>query len=138
MTPFFKTILLVDDDHATNHYHEIILEDWEISENICAVSSGQEALDFLLKNPQDKPTLIMLDVNMPIMNGFEFLEQYEQLPEEQKASFVIFMLTSSLHAKDVERASQFQSVNGYCEKPMTKEMMDTIVEKIKNSMLAYA
>ena len=134
MTPFFKSILLVDDDQSTNHYHEIIFEDWEVSESIHMASNGQEALNFLVKKPQDEPSLIMLDVNMPIMNGFEFLEEYEKLPNEQKASFVIFMLTSSLHPADVERASKFKSVNGYCEKPMTKEMMDSIVEQIKTSL----
>ena len=130
MTPFFKAILLVDDDYATNHYHEIMLTEWNVAETIYKVDNGQEALDFLKNHPHDKPSLIMLDINMPVMNGFEFLEEYETLDEHQKASFVVFMLTSSLHPKDISRAEQFESLDGYCEKPMTEAMIEDIMGKI--------
>ena len=139
MRPFFETILLVDDDFATNHYHEIILEEWGVSKAIYMVSNGQQALEFLKTQPQQgKPSLILLDINMPVMNGFEFLEEYERLDESQKVSFVIFMLTSSLHPNDVQRAGKFKALNGYCEKPMTEEVLKTIVDKIQASYNAYA
>jgi CheY-like chemotaxis protein len=130
MTPLLKSVLLVDDDHATNHYHEIMLMDWGVAENIYKVSNGQEALDFLKDKTYEKPCLIMLDINMPVMNGFEFLEEYEKLEAHEKISYVVFMLTSSLHSSDMDRAKDFNALNGYCEKPMTEEMMKEIMEKI--------
>ena len=130
MTPFLKAVLLVDDDHSTNHYHEIMLTDWGVTEKIYKVSNGQEALNFLRTQECEKPSLIMLDINMPVMNGFEFLEEYEKLEDQFKVSYVVFMLTSSLHAKDINRAKDFETLNGYCEKPMTEEMIQQILDKI--------
>jgi CheY-like chemotaxis protein len=134
MMPYLKAILLVDDDHATNHYHEIMLTDWGVAENIYKVSNGQEALDFLKDQNCEKPSLIMLDINMPVMNGFEFLEEYEKLEEHEKVSFVVFMLTSSLHSSDVDKAKDFNALNGYCEKPMTEEMMHKILAQMNIEM----
>ena len=130
MTPYLKAILLVDDDYATNHYHEIMLTEWGVAETIYKVSNGQEALDFLKDQTHDRPSLIMLDINMPVMNGFEFLLEYEKLEAHEKVSYVVFMLTSSLHNKDIERAKDFNTLQGYCEKPMTEEMMQEILKKI--------
>jgi CheY-like chemotaxis protein len=130
MTPYLKVILLVDDDQATNHYHEIMLTDWGVAEKIYKVSNGREALDFLKNQESEKPSLIMLDINMPVMNGFEFLEEYEQLNEHEKASYLVFMLTSSLHNRDIERAKGFKSLNGYCEKPMAEDIIRDILSKI--------
>jgi CheY-like chemotaxis protein len=130
MIPFFKTVLLVDDDHSTNHYHEIMLNDWGVTEVVHKVTNGLEALNFLKSQKHEKPSLIMLDINMPVMNGFEFLEEYEKLDECHKVSFVVFMLTSSLHENDVERAAQLNSLGGYCEKPMTEEMIMDVINKL--------
>lgn len=133
MTPFFKSILLVDDDFATNHYHEIMLKEWGVTEEIYKAGNGQEAIDFLRTHNCEKPSLIMLDINMPVMNGFEFLEEYEFLQEHEKVSYVVFMLTSSMHPNDVDRADDFISLDGYCEKPMTEEMVLDVIEKIKKT-----
>jgi CheY-like chemotaxis protein len=131
MAPYLKAILLVDDDQATNHYHEIMLTDWGVAEKIYKVSNGREALDFLKSQANEQPSLIMLDINMPVMNGFEFLEEYEKLHEDEKASYLVFMLTSSLHDRDIERAKNFKSLNGYCEKPMAEDIIREILGKIK-------
>jgi CheY-like chemotaxis protein len=137
MTPFFKSILLVDDDVATNHYHEIMLTEWGVTESVYKVGNGEEALDFLRTHHCEKPSLIMLDINMPVMNGFEFLEQYEFLESHEKVSYVVFMLTSSLHPNDLERADDFEALNGYCEKPMTEEMVLDVIDKIKKEPICF-
>ena len=129
-----KSILLVDDDEATNFIHSLLLKEWDCVENIYTAMNGQEALDFLKTNEEfrvGKPSIILLDINMPVMNGFEFLEAYADLPEEFKASIVVCMLTSSLHQKDQDKASGFSDLNNFINKPLDKEAFDQIVASIE-------
>jgi len=128
-----KSILLVDDDEATNFLHKIYIEEWGVADNIYTALNGQEALDFLKENEefrQNKPSLILLDINMPIMNGFEFMEAYKELDDSMKASVVVVMLTSSLHHIDQARASGLDDLNGFINKPLTREQMESILDKV--------
>lgn len=130
----FDAILLVDDDESTNYLHTMYLEEWEVTENIYTALNGQEAIDFLTTNKDfqaSNRSLILLDVNMPIMNGFEFLEQYEKLSDEFKASIVVVMLTSSLHAKDQAAARGFKDLGGYINKPLSYERMVEILKELE-------
>ena len=135
----FDSILLVDDDESTNYLHTMYLEDWGVTENIHTALNGQEAIDFLMTNQQFKAaekSLILLDVNMPIMNGFEFLEAYEELPKEFKATIVVVMLTSSLHAQDQAAARGFKDLGGYINKPLSYERMVEILNELENGVKA--
>lgn len=128
-----KSILLVDDDEATNFLHKIYIEEWGVADNIYTALNGQEALDFLKENEefrQNKPSLILLDINMPIMNGFEFMEAYKELDDSMKASVVVVMLTSSLHHLDQARANGLDDLNGFINKPLTREQMESILDKV--------
>jgi len=130
----FKSILLVDDDRGTNFLHEHYLKEWEVTEKIYVAMNGKEAIDFLKDTPSfgaDKLSLILLDINMPVMDGFEFLEAYEQLPVELQASIIVVMLTSSLHKKDMKRAQANKSLKGFIHKPLSKEEMKKIISQIK-------
>lgn len=133
----FDSILLVDDDESTNYLHSMYLEEWGVTDNIYTALNGQEAIDFLMTNEPfkaAKKSLILLDVNMPIMNGFEFLDEYEKLPEEFKATIVVVMLTSSLHAKDQAAARGFKDLGGYINKPLSFERMTEIVKELEEEM----
>jgi len=129
----FDAILLVDDDQATNYLHELYLRDWGITENIFATLNGQEALDFLTTHDEFqsyKKSLILLDINMPVMDGFEFLEAYEKLDEKYKNAIVVVMLTSSLHTTDQDRAKELNELSGYINKPLNKDSMMKILESL--------
>ena len=118
---YFKAILLVDDNEATNYIHKYYLGKWGINATVYTAVDGKEAINFLKTNTEfrhQSPSLILLDINMPVMDGFEFMEQYQQLPDEHKSSMVIFMLTTSLHPSDRQRASQFKELKGYLHKPL--------------------
>lgn len=128
----FKSVLLVDDDPTINFVHKLFLTEWEVTDQIFTAANGQEALDFLEQSEdfgQQPPSMILLDINMPVMNGFEFLEAYEHLPESKKASVIMAMLTTSLHEKDREKASKFIDLNSYMSKPLEKDQLMQVIER---------
>jgi len=128
----FKSVLLVDDDPTINFVHKLFLTEWEVTDQIYTAANGQEALDFLEQNEgfgQHPPSMILLDINMPVMNGFEFLAAYEQLADSKKASVIMAMLTTSLHEKDREKASKFINLDSYMSKPLEKEQLMKVIEK---------
>lgn len=120
-------ILLVDDDHEDNFFHEIIIKKMDITNTIQVARNGLEALEFLRKKNQVIPELIFLDINMPKMNGWEFLEEYKHLNPNQKAKITIVMLTTSANPDDVKKAEEIADVNGYRSKPLSFEMLNEIL-----------
>ena len=124
-----KSILLIDDNKADNHYHQIIIKGMDITERIDIALDGVEALNMLKDKNAIPPDLIFLDINMPKINGWEFLEAYHQLSTTQKAKIVIIMLTTSDNPKDLKRAEQIDEVTGFNVKPLTEELLTKILEK---------
>lgn len=122
-----ECVLLVDDDEDDNFFHQIVLERMDIANVIAIAQNGIEALEYLKKENQIIPELIFLDINMPKMNGWEFLEQYKDLDPNQKAKITIVMLTTSANPDDLKRAREMEDVTGYKTKPLSKEMLTEIL-----------
>jgi len=110
-------ILLVDDDKIANHYHKLIIKK-NIEEKVLVKEAydGKEALELISKHQM--PNLIFLDINMPGMNGFEFLDTFQKFPKKDRAKIV--MLTSSLNERDKEKAYSYKGVEHFCNKPLRK------------------
>lgn len=126
-------VLLVDDDQTTNYLNQLLLRRLKVTEQVLVAGNGREALVLLAEHCHELgapgcPVLILLDVNMPVMNGFEFLAAYAQLPAAQRQAAVVVMLTTSLHPQDVERARQLD-VAGFLNKPLTSKNLSEILEK---------
>lgn len=124
-------ILLIDDDKATNVYNSAIVRQAEVAEAIEVCESGESAIEYLtsvMNGSHPQPALIFLDVNMPGMNGWEFLEQYHKLTEDQKGKVVVFMLTTSLDPDD-ERKSTQMGAKGFIRKPLTPELVREIAQE---------
>lgn len=131
MNQKLNCILLIDDDEATNVFHRLVIEEADCAEQVIAVQSGKAALEYLIseengKHPQ--PDLIFLDINMPGMNGWEFLEAYEQLDATQKGKIMIVMLTTSLNPDDEQRARGYQTITDFKSKPLTVEMLHELIK----------
>lgn len=126
-------VLLIDDDEPTNFLNQVVIESSGYAEQIKTVQSGQEALDYLTNTSAADhtypcPDLIFLDINMPAMNGWEFLENYRNLDEESKGKVMIVMLTTSLFPEDKMHATELPEVSGFENKPLTREKLDRIIE----------
>ncbi len=129
MKPKLKSILLIDDDEPTNFFSSLLIEDADCTENIQIAQSGQSALRLLRSKTIPTPDLIFLDINMPAMDGWEFLENYRQLPKEHQGKIVIIMLTTSLNPDDREKASQIKEISGFETKPLTPELIERVLSK---------
>jgi CheY-like chemotaxis protein len=124
-------IVLIDDDEGINYINKRILEIHEIGGPITSYISAVEALNFLTENhKQNKalPKLILLDLMMPIMNGFEFLEELEKLDLDLPAEFKIIVLSSTELEEDIDRAKKNKYVINFFSKPISKEN----IEYLKN------
>jgi len=125
-------ILLIDDDKPTNFINEVVIKQLDCAEKIVVVQNGSEALDYL-KSKDDgehpQPDLIFLDINMPAMNGWEFLEKYTELDKKQHGKVVVIMLTTSLNQDDEKKASGIAYINGFKSKPLTPEIMQEVLEE---------
>lgn len=125
-----KTILLVDDDKATNFFHKIIIEEAGCAEKVLERENVVEALAYLQQPKAEKmpkPDLIFLDINMPQYTGWDFLESYRGLPESQKAQIVIVMLSTSIHPDDHEKARQIPEIAEFRTKPLSVDCLQEII-----------
>ena len=122
-------ILLVDDSPDDIHYHQIVINEMDITNSIQVSNNGIEAIEFLKKENQIIPELIFLDINMPKMNGWEFLEKYKYLEVTQKARIIVMMLSTSTNPDDIKKAKEIEEVTGFQTKPMNKETITEILDE---------
>jgi len=132
----FKTILLIDDDYISNFITEILILREEFAQKVVTFLSAEDALVYLQSAAQENtsfPDIIFLDLNMPGMNGFEFLEAYKQIPATSLAACRLYMLSSAVDAQDIVLAKNMELVEDFISKPLTTVDMDVISERYIDS-----
>ena len=130
-------ILLIDDNPPTNFYNKRLINKMDLAEQVFAVENGKQGIDFLTNQgayaangtTYPQPELILLDINMPVMDGWEFLEAYHGLPVAQKGEILIVMLTTSPNPDDMQKAASIAEVNEFRQKPLSAEMLVDIFAK---------
>jgi CheY-like chemotaxis protein len=129
MNAILNTVMLIDDDNDDNFFHERAIKKNNPENVVIAINSASEALDYLKEKTKPHSDLIFLDINMPGMNGWDFLEEYAKLDDALKSSAIIMMLTTSENSDDKTKAMALGLVSDYITKPLTSELMHSIAEK---------
>lgn len=132
MKKILNCIMLVDDNIHDNFFHEREIKKNNKSTIVIAKKSGREALDYLKSTRNSNlmlPELIFLDINMPGMNGWEFLNEYESLGKDLHSRVLVVMLTTSDNPDDEAKARRYQFLTDYIIKPLTSEGIRSIIEK---------
>ena len=128
-----KVVMLIDDNKIDNFVTQKILEKAGLGGNYIVASTAKEALRILNSNKDDienLPDFIFLDINMPAINGFEFLSQYENFPLTLKNKCKIVVLSSSEKDEDMERMLKNKLVTQYIYKPLTEEAIIKMKESV--------
>ena len=123
----FHSIILVDDDPINNLINRRLISKLKLTPQIEEFLEAEQAIERIRKIDNEKSILIFLDINMPVMNGWDFLNEIE--PFVAKQNTIIFLLTSSLNKQDMDKATQFSLIEKYLSKPISKEMLTEIKEK---------
>jgi CheY-like chemotaxis protein len=127
-------VALIDDDEIVQFIGKKAIESTHLVNKIKTFSNGEEAITFLRSNSKDPdklPEIILLDLNMPVMDGFEFLEKYILLEPKLDRKITIYIVSSSMTPSDIERINQISEVSDYIIKPITKEKFEKIVHALK-------
>jgi CheY-like chemotaxis protein len=124
MTASYHTCLLIDDNYIDNFVTRRLLESSNFAENIIVSESPTEAIKQLADGTV-KPDVIFLDIRMPLMTGFEFLDAYDKLPIDKTVT-KIFLLSSSFDPTDIKRSSDNKYITHFIHKPLTHKILEEL------------
>lgn len=130
-----RTILLIDDDAISNFLSKSMIEKSGIFDKVFVYSSATAALEFLFGCAEKEiefPEIILLDVMMPVMDGFTFLEEFKRLDPSKSGHVKVCMLTSSLDPKDRQQADAYPQVVEFISKPINQEKIKKFMTHIDN------
>jgi CheY-like chemotaxis protein len=124
-----QSIFIVDDDEVYKFIAKKIIEINELADNVLTFSDGEKAYNYITENkgkPDLLPDIILLDIKMPIMDGFLFIEEYVKLKHEINKEIAIYMVTSSVDPIDLERSKKYTDIKGFISKPISAEVLEKI------------
>lgn len=126
-----KITCIIDDDEIYLFSVKKVIELNNFSGKIIAFRNGQEALEYFVNSQQDQaglPDVILLDINMPVMNGWEFIEAFRKIRPSISKDIMLYVVSSSVDKSDVDKARSFTAVNDYLVKPITASQLKTIYQ----------
>ena len=120
-------IILVDDDETSNFITELLIKSINEDTKVHTLSNGKEAMEYFTSG-SDHPNLVFIDINMPLVNGFEFLDFYSSKDWNNNTKFAIY--SSSTRLEDLEKSKNYKNIVDYIEKPLTVEKMELLLDKM--------
>ena len=126
-----KFVLLIDDDKATNFYNLMMVSRHEQFSEVSSVTNGQDGLDYLVEAKSGKfktPDLIFLDINMPGMNGWEFLTEFEKLGSEFTSKIKVIILSTSSDPDEVKKTLENYDAEDFISKPLSLPILNDVYE----------
>jgi len=124
-------LCFIDDDEVYQYTITRSVKTHDLAKKILVFSDGEEAMWFLIDNianNENLPDIIFLDINMPIMDGWQFLEEYVKIKPRINKTITIYMITSSVDPVDEEYAKKISEISDYIVKPIKPEMLKEIIE----------
>lgn len=120
--------IVIDDSKLDCFIAEKIIKNTGKSESIKSFLQATEALDFIANTPpDDSHTIILVGIQMPVMNGFEFVEAFEKLPAHVTGNYTIYIISSSINENDLNRVHNFVSVKQFLNKPLTSNNLAILI-----------
>ena len=133
MSKNYYSVMLIDDNEIDNLINQKMIEAANIADHIYIHTGARSAIEFLrniegLESDVQKilPEIIFLDIDMPLMDGFQFLDEFEKLSDTTKAHCNIVMLTSSINPQDVNKSQKYSYVKKYINKPLSQENLENL------------
>jgi CheY-like chemotaxis protein len=130
------TVCIVDDDDVYKFAINKTIEINQLAHKVLMFSDGEEAITFIndhLDKLDDLPDIILLDLNMPIMDGWQFLEEYIKIKPRIGKKITVYLVSSSVDKIDLERAEKISEISDYIIKPITPDKLKDIIRILKNS-----
>lgn len=119
-------VLLIDDGEADNFIHEKIIEHAQFAQEVISTNSAEEGLAYLNNHPNQLPEIIFLDINMPVMDGFQFLQEYHNLPFTIREKCSIIVLSSSMDKDEINNITASPYVTDFFSKPLNVNMLEEV------------
>lgn len=129
MTTLFEKVMVIDDNPVDLYIAKKLLEKTNFASQILSYNSALEALQYLEKHGHERdllPNVILVDIYMPEMSGFEFMDAYQHLSDALKQQCKVYVISSSIDSKDIRRANEDKNVIAFQEKPLSREFLSTI------------
>ena len=127
--------MLIDDDEIFTYIIKKIIEESEISEQITIFNNGRDAINYLTEVAEEEtllPKVIFLDLNMPLLDGWGFLDEYIRLKPKMCKKINLYVITSSVSTYDHEKSKEYSDITDFIVKPLAKEKFISIVKKMSN------
>lgn len=127
-------VCVIDDDNIYQYTAKVLLESTGLAKKITSFYNGRDAISFFQKpenqNTDELPDVIFLDINMPIMNGWEFLEEYNKLHTSFPKSILVYVVSSSVDSSDMQKSRSFEAVSDYLVKPVNRSKFLELMESL--------